>query len=57
VITDLNITGRPGQFGRGVLSDVGDRLIGQFAARLADMMVNRTPRRSHGATNRACPRP
>jgi carbon monoxide dehydrogenase subunit G len=38
VITDLNITGRPAQFGRGVLSDVGDRLIGQFAARLADMM-------------------
>lgn len=34
VVTDLNITGRPAQFGRGVLQDVSDKLLAQFAARL-----------------------
>ena len=33
--TDLKLTGKPAQFGRGVMADVGDRLIGQFAAALA----------------------
>ena len=28
VVTDLNITGRPAQFGRGVMADVGAKLIG-----------------------------
>jgi carbon monoxide dehydrogenase subunit G len=31
VLTDLNITGKPAQFGRGVMVDVGNKLIGQFA--------------------------
>lgn len=31
VISDLAITGRPAQFGRGVMADVGDKLLGQFA--------------------------
>jgi uncharacterized protein len=31
VVTDLAITGRPAQFGRGVMTDVGNKLIGQFA--------------------------
>jgi carbon monoxide dehydrogenase subunit G len=31
VVTDLNITGRPAQFGRGMMVDVGNKLIGQFA--------------------------
>ena len=35
VITDLNITGRPAQFGRGVMTDVGNKLLGQFADKLA----------------------
>ncbi|WP_169948533.1 SRPBCC family protein [Microbispora sp. H11081] len=35
VVTDLEITGRPAQFGRGVIADVGDRLLSQFADRLA----------------------
>jgi carbon monoxide dehydrogenase subunit G len=35
VVTDLNITGKPAQFGRGVLVDVGNKLIGQFADCLA----------------------
>jgi carbon monoxide dehydrogenase subunit G len=35
VVTDLNITGKPAQFGRGVMTDVGNKLIGQFADCLA----------------------
>ncbi len=30
VSTDLSITGKPAQFGRGVIQDVSDKLIGQF---------------------------
>jgi carbon monoxide dehydrogenase subunit G len=30
VRTDLNITGKPAQFGRGVIQDVSDKLLGQF---------------------------
>src|SRR5947199_1922646 len=36
VETDLNVTGRPAQFGRGVMAEVGAKLVGQFAACLAD---------------------
>ena len=32
VVTDLNITGKPAQFGRGVMQDVSDKLLGQFTA-------------------------
>jgi len=35
VRTDLDITGKPAQFGRGVMVDVGNKLIGQFADCLA----------------------
>jgi carbon monoxide dehydrogenase subunit G len=31
VSTDLNVTGRPAQFGRGVMSEVAAKLINQFA--------------------------
>ena len=31
VFTDLNITGKPAQFGRGVMQDVSDKLLQQFA--------------------------
>jgi carbon monoxide dehydrogenase subunit G len=37
--TDLKLTGKPAQFGRGVLADVGDRLIGQFADALAGQLA------------------
>jgi carbon monoxide dehydrogenase subunit G len=37
--TDLKLTGKPAQFGRGVLADVGDRLIGQFADALAEQLA------------------
>jgi carbon monoxide dehydrogenase subunit G len=39
VSTDLAITGKPAQFGRGVMADVGRKLIGQFAGCLAEEIV------------------
>jgi carbon monoxide dehydrogenase subunit G len=36
VSTDLAITGRPAQFGRGVMVEVGNKLLGKFADCLAD---------------------
>jgi len=30
VVTDLAVTGKPAQFGRGVMQDVSDKLLGQF---------------------------
>jgi carbon monoxide dehydrogenase subunit G len=41
VDTDLNVTGRPAQFGRGVMAEVGAKLVGQFAACLADELSGR----------------
>ncbi|MBW8793639.1 MAG: SRPBCC family protein [Streptomyces sp.] len=41
VRTDLTVTGRPAQFGRGVLAEVGDRLVGQFASCLAERLTER----------------
>ncbi|MGO9380776.1 MAG: SRPBCC family protein [Mycobacterium sp.] len=37
--TDLKLTGKPAQFGRGVMADVGDRMIGQFADALAEQLA------------------
>jgi uncharacterized protein len=39
VVSDLAITGRPAQFGRGVMADVGEKLIGQFADCLASELA------------------
>ncbi|WP_406723754.1 SRPBCC family protein [Streptomyces sp. GD-15H] len=39
VRTDLTVTGRPAQFGRGVLAEVGERIIGQFAACLSERLT------------------
>ncbi|MEP6854021.1 MAG: SRPBCC family protein [Pedococcus sp.] len=36
VQTDLNVTGKPAQFGRGVMQDVSDKLLGQFVACIED---------------------
>jgi hypothetical protein len=33
------VTGKPAQFGRGVLTEVGGRLIGMFADNLAAMLA------------------
>ncbi|UXY31487.1 SRPBCC family protein [Streptomyces sp. HUAS TT20] len=39
VRTDLTVTGRPAQFGRGVMAEVGDRVVGQFAACLSERLA------------------
>ena len=39
VVTDLSVTGKPAQFGRGVMADVGNKLIGQFADCLAGRLA------------------
>ncbi|BCK55007.1 SRPBCC family protein [Nocardia wallacei] len=43
VDTDLSITGKPAQFGRGALADVAGTLIGRFAANLADEITSSAP--------------
>jgi uncharacterized protein len=44
ITTDLTISGKAAQFGRGVLSDVASNLIGQFAKNLeADMLGGSAP--------------
>jgi carbon monoxide dehydrogenase subunit G len=39
VRTDLNVTGKPAQFGRGVMQDVSDKLLGQFATCLESRLA------------------
>lgn len=39
VDTDLAVTGKPAQFGRGVLADVSAKLVDQFAACLAEQIA------------------
>ena len=48
VVTDLSITGKPAQFGRGVMNDVGNKLLGRFADCLAGEL---------GGTSMAAPEP
>src|SRR5215475_2262421 len=40
VHTTLNVTGKPAQFGRGVMNEVSGKLIGIFATNLADMIAS-----------------
>ncbi|HTZ24886.1 MAG TPA: SRPBCC domain-containing protein [Streptosporangiaceae bacterium] len=46
VHTTLNVTGRPAQFGRGVMAEVGGKLIGIFASNLAEMLAAEPARSS-----------
>ena len=39
VNTDLSVTGKPAQFGRGVMNDVGGKLLGRFADCLAGQLA------------------
>lgn len=43
VLTDLAITGKPAQFGRGVMQDVSDKLLGQFVACLEERLTAPAP--------------
>lgn len=55
VTTDLTVTGKPAQFGRGMLSDVGGRLIGQFADCLAVELAAPPPAPEAAADTAAAP--
>jgi WD40 repeat protein/carbon monoxide dehydrogenase subunit G len=46
VYTTLNVTGRPAQFGRGVLAEVASRLIDKFADNLAQQLGDETHRKA-----------
>ncbi|WP_248579746.1 SRPBCC family protein [Nocardioides sp. InS609-2] len=50
VDTDLAITGKPAQFGRGVMQDVSDKLLGQFVACLEQRLMGRGPAPAAAAT-------
>ena len=41
--TDLNVTGKVAQFGRGVMADVSSKLLGQFVASLEQDVLSGTP--------------
>jgi carbon monoxide dehydrogenase subunit G len=43
VATDLSITGKPAQFGRGMIADVGGKIIEQFAACLSEKLAVAEP--------------
>ena len=43
VHTTMNVTGRPAQFGRGVMAEVSGRIIEKFAANLAALLASAPP--------------
>jgi carbon monoxide dehydrogenase subunit G len=49
VVTDLAITGKPAQFGRGVMQDVSDKLLGQFVSCLETRLAGGAPEHSGGS--------
>ena len=55
VHTSLNVTGKPAQFGRGVLNDVGSKLIGIFADNLAAMLAAESDAGTSGAEEEETP--
>ncbi len=56
ITTDLTISGKAAQFGRGVLADVSSNLIGQFARNLeADLLGGSAPAAATATTTAASP--
>jgi uncharacterized protein len=49
VHTSMNVTGRPAQFGRGVMADVGGRIIEKFATNLAAQLAAGGPEEAGAA--------
>lgn len=40
VQTDLDVTGRPAQFGRGLMQDVASKMLGDFSGRLEELVLS-----------------
>ncbi len=57
VETDLSITGKPAQFGRGVMQDVSDKLLGQFVACLEQRLTAPEPSVGGEPATEASPNP
>ena len=57
VQTDLSITGKPAQFGRGVIQDVSDKLLQQFIDCLESKVGATPPPEEEGAPEEAVPAP
>jgi len=53
--TDLEISGRMAQFGRGAIADVSNRLIGQFVANLSGLLT--APAGGTASANGVAPQP
>jgi uncharacterized protein len=51
--TTMNVTGRPAQFGRGVMVEVGGKLVDQFAANLGHLIAGDTETAQPGASGPA----
>jgi len=52
VVTDLQITGKPAQFGRGVIQDVSDKLLQQFVTCLESRLTAPPAEDAEAATTR-----
>jgi len=55
VATDLTVTGKPAQFGRGVMQDVAGRIIDQFSANLASVIADSGARAAAEASGEPAP--
>jgi carbon monoxide dehydrogenase subunit G len=55
VTTDLTVTGKPAQFGRGVMQDVAGRIIDQFSANLEAVIAGGGEQPEAAASNGAGP--
>lgn len=55
VVTDLAITGKPAQFGRGMIAEVGGKIIGKFADCLAGKLDSSQQEAPAGAASSAAP--
>jgi hypothetical protein len=51
----MNVTGRPAQFGRGVMAEVGGRIIERFATNLAALLAGGAPAATVAASNGSGP--
>jgi carbon monoxide dehydrogenase subunit G len=51
VVTLLQITGKPAQFGRGVMQDVSDKLLGQFTECLTEKLAGPADQPGGGAAD------
>jgi uncharacterized protein len=55
VETELSVTGRPAQFGRGIMQDVAGSMLADFAKSLSEMMASEPPAAEGSAAARPAP--